>query len=180
MNLQTLQTSLAAIIKSRTIALSEHEKYLTTIKNSTNVLLIKKIALWWRKIQTEPYCVLTCNYLKVIGKFDQELSNFMSEKDFSVFREEVGLQFLEYIVSKRLDSLTQSLAQFELAIIKLKLGQDVDCIVSWEYEPYSIISGLLHNTFNYDDLSGGNYEVLVNSFNKEELFTVRHVMSSTN
>ena len=173
MNLQTLQTSLAAMIKSRNILLPENEQYLSTIKNSDNLLLIKKIALWWRKIQTEQYCVLTSNYLKITGTFEHELSNFISEEDFSVFRDEVGIQFLEYITSKRLDSLTQSLAEFELAIIKSKLGENVDCVICWKYEPYAIIRGLLRNTFNSGDLSRGNYEVWVNSLNKEELFTVR-------
>ena len=178
MNLQMLQTNLAALIKSREVVIPREDNYLAAVKDSKNLLLIKKIGLWWRKIQIEPYCVLTSNYLKSDGRFEREIQDFISKKDFSLFREEVGLQFLDYVISRHLDSLSQSLAEFELAILKSKLGEHVKCTISWDYEPYSIISALLHNTLTAADLSGGKYEVLVDSSNKEELFTVKEYVLS--
>lgn len=174
MTLQMLQISLAAMIKSRNIAIPEDESYLATVKHSENLLLIKKISFWWRKIQTEQYCVLTTTLLKITGKFEKQLTTFIAEKQFSVFRDEVGIQFLEYIISKNLDSLTQSVSEFELALVKLKLGENIESLIPWEYEPYAVIQALLQKTLNFHELNRGSYEVTVSSKNMQELFSVKN------
>jgi hypothetical protein len=172
MNLQLLQTSLIALIKSRGIPLPESDEYFNKIKSSDNLLLIRKIALWWRRIQTERFCVLTTNLLKIRGDFDAQLSGFISENTFSPFREEVGIQFLNYLISKNIDPLARSVAEFEIAIIKLKRGENIECMITLEYEPYSLIRGLLRNTLNIKEINKGTYNVVISSRNKEELFKV--------
>jgi hypothetical protein len=173
MSLEQLQTSLSALIKSRRISPQENDDYIAKIQSSDNLLLVKKIALWWRKTQIEQYCILTTNLLKEMGTFEIQLSNFFSAKEFSAFREEVGIQFLEYIISQNIDSLTQSVSEFELAIIKLKLGENVETSIAWEYEPYSVVRRLLQNSQNLQELNSGRYQVTVSFKNIEELFSVK-------
>lgn len=172
MQLQEFQTNVCSLIKSRPVLLNQNDRYLSTIKASQNLLLIRKIALWWRKIQIENSCVLTTNLLKISGRFQAELSNFFSEQKYSAFREEVCIQFLQHLISKKIDVLTTSVAMFELAIIKLKFGVDIETQIPWQHEPYAVIQGLLKNNLTIENLEEGNYNVAVSYKNKEELFTV--------
>lgn len=172
MNLESLQTNLHGLIKFNEIPLEMTNDYLREIQSSKNLRLIKKITLWWRTIQIEQFCRLTAGLLKTRGEFDLQLSNFISEKDFSSFRDEIGLQFLDYIIYKKLDSLLQSVAEFELSIIQLKKGEPVQCCISWQFEPYSVIQGLLNDTLEMETLKKGNYEVSISYMNSAELFNV--------
>ncbi len=180
MNLQQLQTNLCSLIKSRPFQLSENDNYLGEIQASGNLLLIRKIALWWRRIQIENCCVLTGKLLKLSGNFEIELASFFNEQKYSAFREEVGIQFLHYMSSRNTDGLTRSVAAFELAIIQLKLGENIDASIPWEYEPYSVIGGLLRNKINTDDLQKGTYTVEVSYKNKDELFRVHEISFASN
>lgn len=82
MSLEQLQTSLSALIKSRAVSSQENVGYINKIKSSDNLLLIRKIALWWRKTQIEQYCILTATLLKEMGTFEIQLSNFFRQKIF--------------------------------------------------------------------------------------------------
>ena len=175
MNLESLQTSLSELIKSRHISAESNDDYINKVKSSENLLLIKKIAFWWRKIQVEQYGILTTNLLKITGQFDEQLSNFISDAAFSSFREEVGHQFLDYVISTTSDPLTRAVAEFESAIIKLKLGDNIETKLPWPFEPYGVISGLLKNTLKPETLETGNYEVEISYKHQDELFKVRHL-----
>jgi hypothetical protein len=178
MNLQLLQTSLSALIKSRPLPAGTKDRYLEDIGYSDNLLLIQKIAFWWRKVQVEPYCRLTSTLLKATGKFDDVLSAFLSEKDFSSFRDEVGRQFLSDVISKEEDSLIRSVAEFELAVILLKSGEEIEASIPWNYEPYELIGQLLNGSLNLASLKKGWYEVTVSSNNAAELFRVKELQDS--
>lgn len=172
MNLASLQTSLCDLIKSRVPANGPIDDYLKEVSDSNQLRLIQKIAFWWRMIQIERYCRLTTTLLKKTGAFDRQLENFISEKDFSYFRDEVGLQFLEYLIAANPDSLTISVAAFELSLLKLKLGEPVESFIDWKFEPYAVIDGLLKDTFDTASLVPGTYEVIVSSAHMQEMFWV--------
>jgi hypothetical protein len=171
MNLELLQTNLSALIKSRDTTAAD-DPYLREVEASPNLRLVKKIAFWWRKVQIEQFCVLTTNLLRWNGTFQNYLESFITNNGYSAFREEVGFQFLEYLRSRELDSITRSVVQFEEAILKKRLGHDIDVRIPWDYEPYSVISGLLHNTFSENAFQTGRYDVSVSSFDTEGLFHV--------
>ncbi|MGZ5255723.1 MAG: hypothetical protein ACXWCT_15045 [Flavitalea sp.] len=174
MKLRLLQTSLSSLIKSRPLPKgADGDEYLRGVQSSDHLLLIQKIAFWWRKIQVEPYCRLTSTLLKSTGRFDELLTGFISEKDFSSFRDEVGRQFLSYVILKETHPLTRSVAEFELAIILLKSGETVETCIRWEYEPYEVIRHLLKDELNIGLLKKGSYDVTVSSEKPAELFQVK-------
>lgn len=173
MKLRLLQTSLSALIKSRPLPQGVTNDYLREVQASNHLLLIQKIAFWWRKVQVEPYCRLSTTLLKTTGQFDVLLTGFISEKDFSSFRDEVGRQFLSYVIQKESSMLTRSVAEFELAIIRLKSGEEVQACMYWEYEPYEVIHQLLKDSLKMETLTKGLYEVSVSSDDPTALFRVR-------
>jgi hypothetical protein len=170
MNLQHLQTDLCALIKSRPVAYKDDE-YISSIDSSKHLVLIKRIALWWRRIQIENSCRLTAALLKSKNEFEAALSNFFKDARYSAFRDEVYIQFLQYIISRNTDALTLCVAEFELSLIQLKLNQHVHKTLTWNYEPYQIIGDLLKNVFTEDALIQGNFLIEISTNNKE-LFTV--------
>jgi hypothetical protein len=172
MNLASLQTNLCDLIKSRVPANGLTDDYLKKVSESNQLRLIQKIAFWWRMIQVEEYCRLSTTLLKKTGEFDRQLQNFITAKDFSYFRDEVGLQFLEYLVANNPDSLTRSVAAFELSLLHLKLGEPVETYIDWKFEPYAVIDGLLKDTFDTASLFPGNYQVIVSSARRKEMFWV--------
>lgn len=174
MNLASLQTNLCDLIKSRVPAGGLEDGYLKEISNSSQLRLIQKIAFWWRMIQIEQYCRLTTTLLKKTDAFEKQLENFISANGFSYFRNEVGLQFLEYMIAENRDSLATSVAAFEFSLLQLKLGEPVESCINWKFEPYAVIEGLLKNTFDHNCLVPGDYEVVVSASHKEELFWVRN------
>jgi hypothetical protein len=173
MNLQHLQTDICALIKSRPV-INTDDEYISSINSSKHLVLVKKIALWWRKIQIENSCRLTAALLKSKNEFDIALSNFLKDEKYSAFREEVYIQFLQYIISTNNDALTLCVAEFELSLIQLKLNQPVQKAIIWNYEPYQIINDLLKNVFTEDTLIEGAYLVEISTNNKE-LFTVKNL-----
>lgn len=173
MNLQHLQTDLCALIKSRPI-INKDDEYISSINSSKNLVLVKKIALWWRKIQIENSCRLTAALLKSKNEFEISLSNFLKDAGYSAFREEVYIQFLRYVLSTNTDALILCVADLELSLIQLKLNQDVQKTIIWNYEPYQIINDLLKNIFTADTLTPGKYLIEI-SHNNKDLFTVKNI-----
>lgn len=174
MNLASLQTNLCDLIKSRVPAGGLEDDYLKEISASGQLRLIQKIAFWWRMIQIEQYCQLTTTLLKKTGAFEKQLENFISANGFSYFRNEVGLQFLEYLIAEYQDTLAKSVAAFEFSLLQLKLGEPVEACINWKFEPYAVIESLLKNTLDRKSLVPGDYDVIVSASHREEMFWVRN------
>lgn len=136
---------------------------------------MRKIALWWRKIQVEGYCHLTTRLLQSNDELDGCLAAFFSEENYSPFRDEVGRQFLAYLAQKSKDQLTQLVAAFELALIRIKTGEHLAYAAEWPYEPYAVINGLLAGKLSANHLQPGQYRVEVSSLLQEELFRVTDI-----
>jgi len=101
--------------------------------------------------------------LKATGNLGEEIEVFLKEKNYSPFREEVGIQFLEFIVANHSPGLPAAIAFFELALIKIKLGYQIETTVEWKYEPYSIIDALLNDGFSDETLQQGNYLITISN-----------------
>jgi hypothetical protein len=137
--------------------------------------LVRKIALWWRKVQIENFCRLTSCYLKLQDNLETEVLNFFRNVNYSPFREVVGFQFLDYLIKETKDDLLKSIAEFERAIIKLKLGEKTQSIIIWNYEPYLVINYLLRGGIDLSKIEKGRFEVRVSWRFKEELFRVKRI-----
>lgn len=178
MDLQSIQTGLCSLIKSKPDATLLQDDYLRFVAESHHLALVKKIALWWRKIQIEGYCHLTSRLLKSHDKLDHYLVGFFSEKNYSPFRDEVGKQFLEYLAESGTDKMLRLVAAFELALIRVKTGEQVAYTGYWPYEPYTIINGLLAGPLSEKHFQQGNYKVEVFSAFRDELFRISDVSYS--
>jgi len=175
-NLKFLQINLCNLIKNRDgIALQERDAYLDEIASSKHLLLVRKVSLWWRKLQISNYCLLSGCLLRSSGTFEREIESFLKERNYSPFREEVGMQFLEFLIEVNNENLIRTVASFELSLIKLKLGNAVESTTIWEFEPYSIIESLLHNTFSKQIMYKGNYQVTVSDRFKQQYFQVKNI-----
>jgi hypothetical protein len=156
----------------RNTEIAEEDAYIKHISSSSNVLLIRKIALWWRRIQIENSCVLTANILKQAGCFEMQLSAFFRDAKYSPFREEVYMQFLAYVITKEISPLIQSVAEFEMALIRLKLGEEIETSVLWHCDPYQVITGLMNNNLDTETLTEEKYYTLISYKHKKDLFSV--------
>ncbi len=173
MQLRALQNGLLDVIKSREKgALHGATGYLCSIEDSKQIHVVRKIAKWWRTLHIENYCTLTACLLKLTGDLDQEVTMFYNGQSYSAYRDEVGLQFLDYISSGAKDPLVCTVANFELALIQVKLGRQVSLVQVWQYDPYPILFGLMNHSLTDVCFVAGFYEVKVFSDNPSEMFSV--------
>jgi len=145
MNLHQQQLSLLNIIKSRLNYDDITDPYLCKVAAHPNLMLAKKIINWWRKQQVQSYCTLTCNLLAWEGTLDERVFEF-SSGDFSVFREEVGLDFIIFINKQNPAPLLKAVSLFEQALINVKCGSLVEQTIFWPYELSQLYKGYLTMT----------------------------------
>ena len=177
MKLNELQKGILDLIKSRSIHRNNDSTgYLSSVNNSKGLLVVRKVALWWRGLHIQTFCTLTSPLLKYKSSFDEEVTNFYNSSSYSSYRNEVGIQFLDYMRAHSADAFVRTVASFELALIRCRKGEEVSLSQTWEYEPYHVISGLLQDTISENDFVKGNYLVKVCSGNPQ-LFTVMETMS---
>jgi|GEM_PF-927318 len=175
MNLQTLQVNLLNLVKSRSDIDDLDDAYLREVASSQNLVLAKKIVLWWRQLQIQNYCVLTTRLLESYGKFEKYTQQFATQK-FSVFSEEAGDEFIDFInLAEDTSPLLRSVSTFEKALIKLYKGDTIDEVIPWCYEPMSVIQSLLDRTFSESVLQSGDYEVRVSNELGANLFSVAEI-----
>jgi hypothetical protein len=85
----------------------------------------------------------------------------MRQCNISPFRETQTPAFLE-AMSRHADSLVTSVAQFELALIKVKQGDTGFYVIPWNHgEPLAILNGLAKDVpFDYSAREGG-FKILI-------------------
>ncbi|HEU5292459.1 MAG TPA: hypothetical protein VFU05_17550 [Cyclobacteriaceae bacterium] len=172
MNLNELQVGVLDLIKSRhVVGINDSTGYFLSVKGSKELLVVRKVALWWRTLQIESFCTLSSALLKYENCFNDAVTSFYNSSSFSPYRDEVGIQFLDYLQVYNSDAFVRTVSSFELALIQCKKGKAVSLSQTWEYEPYTIISGLLQNAISKEHFVKGSYLVEVCSGNAE-LFTV--------
>jgi hypothetical protein len=142
MTLATRQRQLLGLLKGNDDDSFESEPYIRAIAQSKNLEVTREIILWWRLSSLERYCVLTSQLLKQRKLFESLVQNWLSTHKISPFIEELGKAFLESLREHE-DSLVASVAQFELALIKVKKGDSNTYVIDWFYEPYSVLNNLL-------------------------------------
>ncbi|WP_448700985.1 hypothetical protein ACFGVR_02790 [Mucilaginibacter sp. AW1-3] len=174
MTLSEIQTGLCDMIKSRQQSDGGLDDYFVKVSRSDNLQLVKKIAQWWRMIQIEEFSVLTGNYLRAVNMLSTHISNFLETEKYSAFRNEVGFQFLNYLIRTKYDNMTTMLAELELNLIKQRLGNEVYYKKIWPIDPYQFIDQLIQNNYHpATRLPEGRYLVTVSSGFKKEVFRVK-------
>src|SRR5260370_33759770 len=128
MQLKDLQNGLYELIKSGTTDGSCD--YLEMVRHTDHLHIVRKVALWWRQLHITDFCTLTASWLKHHNRLDQEVLSFFSTQKYSPYRKEVGIQFLTYI-SDTSTGFVKTIADFELALIKVKSGITVSLVQHW-------------------------------------------------
>jgi len=174
--LQEIQTSFCNIIKGRIGEEELNDGYLLRIARSHHLQLVQKISLWWRSMQIEQMSLLTDAYLRSINMKQKHVTDFLRAGQYSAFRNEVGLQFLEYLSNAGKDQLTRDLAEFELNLLRHKLGSEVHYSKKWDINPYHLLDHLLNNTCSRPAaFAGGTYLVTIMPEYGNEVFRVEQI-----
>ncbi|HJY30433.1 MAG TPA: hypothetical protein VJ306_20540 [Pyrinomonadaceae bacterium] len=109
----------------------------------------------------ERACILTFTLLKQRGLLKQELDTFIRQHNISPFRETQPPDFLEALISHD-DPLLAAIAQFELALWKVRQGDPASYKVSWSVEPHSILNDLAKDRqIDEESVPKGDYEILI-------------------
>jgi hypothetical protein len=170
MQLRELQTGLYDLIKSGTT--NESDDYFEMLRHANNIHVVRKVALWWRHLHITEFCTLTTAWLKYEKKLDQAVASFFYTQKYSPYRKEVGMQFLMFI-STTGSGFIKTIADFELALIKVKSGMKVSLVQRWPFEPYYLLNRLLNSTVTNSSLVKGEYCVTLSSDFYPELFHVQ-------
>ena len=167
--MQTLQQSMLELVRQRSEG-QHSDDYIATVAASGHIVLVRKIALWWRRMQICNFSRLTSALLLSRNKLDQEITDFMRLCSYSAFNEEIGIQFLEFVSAHSKDELLNAIATFELAMIKIKMGAKIECEIPICCEPYELIEGLLKNNLDEEKLTMQKHIIMV-SYLRVDLFT---------
>lgn len=160
MELATLQRQLLGLVKE-TYEISENDDpYIQIVARSENLRVVREIVASWRNYNLQSYCVFTSTLLIQRNKFDEAVKSFVNKRKHSPFIEQLGTEFLEEL-SSRENPLIASVAQFELALIKVKLGDPEEYIIDWEHEPYSVLNSIIQGLSLNEDSVRGSYRVIV-------------------
>lgn len=160
MELATLQRQLLGLIKFNYQPSDDDDPYIRAVAQSEHLEVLREIVIWWRAYGLQRYCPLTSTLLKRRQLFDDAVRLFISKCDISPFIEKLGPTFLEEM-SDYEDSLVASMAQFELALIKVKKGDPSEYLVAWQYEPYTLLNALLNDSPLDLESAAGQYQTII-------------------
>ncbi|MBI1807674.1 MAG: hypothetical protein HYR76_11545 [Ignavibacteria bacterium] len=162
MVLAALQKKLLHLLKSRYEVTAEDDAYIRSIAQSIHLGLVKEIAVWWRMLGIEQYCPLTSSLLKQQHLFDEIVKEYFNNHAISPFIETLGIAFLDEL-SCHQNTLIAATAQFERALIKVKLGDSACYTVDWEYHPHLVLNNILTSNPDHAHYTRGLYRTIISA-----------------
>jgi hypothetical protein len=160
MDLATCQRKLLALFRNTYILGEDDDAYIRTVAQSKELEEGRKNILLWRIFVLERTCPLTVNLLRRRDLLEEILEAFIRETNISPFRETQGPAFLERM-SNHDDRLIAAVAQFELALMNVRLGDSARHVIHWDMEPHGILYSLAQNTPFASEIPQGPYDILV-------------------
>lgn len=161
MDLANHQRKLLGLIRSSYLPSPDDDAYFHKVSQSKDLEEARGNIFLWRVYVLERACVLTFTLLKQRNLLERELDAFIRQHNISPFRETQPPDFLEALSSND-DPLIASVAQFELALWKVKQGDPGSYTVSWSVEPHTILYNLAKNLpVDVESLSEGDYQILI-------------------
>jgi hypothetical protein len=158
MDLATHQRKLLGLIRSSYQVRDDDDPYIQRVAHSNDLREARRNIFLWRLWVLERTCFLTCNLLKQRKLLDETLTLFMTRQNLSPFRETHAPAFLD-MLSRDSDCLIASVAQFELALMKVRQGDPGTFIVNWSVEPHSVLYNLARDIPLADSAPSGTYEI---------------------
>lgn len=160
MNLATHQRKLLSLFRCSYEASAGDDAYIQKVSQSKDLDEARRNIFLWRIYVLERTCFLTFNLLKQRHLLEETLSAFIRQHNISPFRETQAPGFLE-MLSGHSDSLVVSVAQFELALTKVRLGDPGSYAIPWNVEPHGILLNLAKGIPVEDEPQKGSYQILV-------------------
>jgi len=160
MNLATHQRKLLSLFRCAYEPHEGDDAYIRRVARSRDLDEARRNIFLWRIYVLERTCVLTFNLLKRRNLLEETLSAFIRQHNISPFRETQAPGFLEAL-SGHPDSLIASVAQFELALTKVRLGDPGSYTIDWNVEPHAILNNLAKDIPLEDEPEAGAYQILV-------------------
>lgn len=162
MDLANHQRILLGLIRSNHRVVPFDDPYFERVSRSKDLDEARGNIYLWRVWVLERTCVLTVTLLKQLDLLKTELDAFIAKYNISPFRESQGPDFLE-TVSSHENSLIASVAQFELALLKVRQGDPGSFVVAWSVEPHTILNCLAKNIPIETNISSGDYEIRISN-----------------
>lgn len=160
MDLAAHQRKLLGLIRSTHQVCSDDDAYIHRVAQSRDLEEARRNIYLWRIYVLERACVLTFTLLKQRNLLAQALNEFITRHNISPFRETQGPAFLEAL-SDHHDALIASVAQFELALMKVRQGDPRPYVVSWNVEPQTILNSLAKDIPIESGVLKGAYRIWV-------------------
>src|SRR5437764_7079946 len=105
--------------------------------------MLQEIALWWRQHGVELGCPLTSEVLRQRDLVGAAVGAMFRDGHGSPYMGLVVRDFLDRM-SRDPDPLLSSVAQFELALLRVTQdGEDDEIVVAWDRDPYLALHRLL-------------------------------------
>lgn len=141
MDLATHQRKLLALFRSSYDVRPDDDAYIQRIARSNDLEEARGNIFLWRVWVLERTAPLTFTLLQRRNLLREAVCAFITGHNISPFRETQAPAFLRAL-SGHHDGLIASVAQFELALLKVKQGDPGFYVVRWDIEPHTILNSL--------------------------------------
>jgi hypothetical protein len=160
MDLAVHQRKLLGLIRDTYQVHPDDDAYIHGVAHSKDLKEARRNVFMWRIFVLERTAPLTFTYLKRRHLLEAALSTFIQQENISPFRETQAPAFLE-AMGHHTDRLVASVAQFELALMKVKQGAPETHVVTWDIEPHALLKSLVTDLPLEGVPREGNYQIIV-------------------
>jgi hypothetical protein len=160
MDLAAHQRKLLGLFRTTYQVRADDDAYIHRVAQSKDLEEGRRNIFLWRIYVLERTCALTVTLLRRRNLLEEILSAFITQTNISPFRETQAPAFLGEL-SGHQDHLIASVAQFELALMKVRQGDPCPYVIPWEVEPYAILNSLARDIPLEDEVPEGRYQILV-------------------
>lgn len=159
MDLATQQRKLLDLFKSTYQTSLDDDDYVRKVAHSAHLREAQRNIFLWRLYVLERTCALTFRLLQRLNLLELTVNAFIKKCNISPFRETQAPAFLEFL-SNHEDSLVASVAQFELALLRVRQGDPGSYVVVWRVEPYAVLHSLATDSA-LQEKRPGMYKILI-------------------
>jgi hypothetical protein len=142
MELANHQRILLGLMRSNYRVREEDDAYFHRVARSRDLEEARGNVYLWRVYVLERTCVWTVALLRQLGEFEAALQAYIRSENISPFREYQPVGFLESLAGHA-SHLVASVAQFELAMMKVREGDGGSYQVDWDMDPHPVLYALL-------------------------------------
>jgi hypothetical protein len=161
MDLAQHQRKLLGLFRSTYQVSQDDDPYIHQVAQSKDLEEGRRNIFLWRIWVLERTAVLTVNLLKRRNLLEQAVAGFMKQCNISPYRDTQTPAFLE-VMSADPDPLIASVAQFELALIKVKQGDLRLYTIPWNCaDPVAVLNALARDLPFDDDAPAAVCQILV-------------------